>query len=484
MACRIASSARLTVVAWLSVLLVGCVHSPSAPPPSTVAPAPGQAIFEEAVALPVVSSSIVREGDQVAYLVSRPASESRPETLIARFSASCVQPSGQMMYPTQNGMAYFTAVPRTLDDDSQLPAMQLQQLRDSSQLHQVCAESPRPDWRRVAGAVDRNWLLLDIASLRQAGSETLFWGAYDYPREQLDSQGRDAHVQRRERFAVDCQQQRFRRLSAFYIDADNQVGAGQVLLETPRHAVADATNDERLLLAHVCGAASGRITLAAFEPRIKAPASVPVPPVAAPVAEAVQKLGLGPAPRTIHRLGLSFDATVFQRQLASNASAQWFFSSDPATGQTVIQKRGLAAPGNIEVSFRGLVPLSTAFSDASGEGPKARVVALTYLHFAGDWQHMPVGQTLSYSRAYKPLVDGQPRLVDLITLYCSVDGVQPANALNPALQGEARQVTCKGENERATGVGHYAYLVDYGLFFPLRTVDRISDWAWRIETLD
>jgi hypothetical protein len=480
---RPASCQRLALTTLTLALLAGCSHTLQAPEPTPFA-SPGQALFEQALGLPAVASSVVREGDQVSYLVSRPASGDQPETLIARFNASCTQPRGQMMYPTAGGMAFFAAMPRKVGDESQLPAAQLEQLRGSNQLQQACADNPLPEWRIVTGTADQQWLLLDRSSLRHQGREVLFWGAYDYPREQLDSQRTGYYVQRRERFAADCQQQRFRRLSAFYVDADNGVGAGQVSLEAQAHPLADATVDERLLLRNVCAAPASLASLPRYQGRIKAPAKMPVPPVAAPVTEAVQGLMLPPPPKAISRLGLAYDATVLKRKIADNDKAQWFFSTDPATGQMVIQKRGLTAAGNIEVSFRGLIALSAAISDPTAEGPKANVIALTYLRFDGDWQTLPVGQTVSYSRAYKPLVNGEPKLGDLITLYCSVDSEQPASSLNPALQGSAKQVTCKGENERATGVGHYAYLSAYGLFFPLRTVDQISDWAWRIQTVE
>lgn len=477
---RPASCLRLALATLTAALLTACSHTPPVPEAPV---SPGLAVFEEAVALPAVASSVVREGDQVSYLVSRAAAGDQPPMLIARFNASCTQARAQMMYPTQGGMAFFAALPRKVGDDSQLPGAQLQQLQGSAQLRQACADNPLPAWRKLKGEPAQPWLLLDSASLWRQGNEVLFWGAYDYPREQLDSQHTGYYVQRRERFAVDCQQQRFRRLSAFYVDADNTLGAGQVLLETPAHGLADATVDERLLLQKVCAAPASLAGLPRFEGRIKAPARMPVPPVAAPVAEAVQQLSLAPPVKALNRLGLTFDATVLKRKIADNDTAQWFFSTDPATGQMVIQKRGLAASGNIEVSFRGLISLSAAISDPSAEGPKARVIALTYLQFEGDWQNLPVGRTLSYTRAYKPLVNGQPALADRITLYCSIDSEQPASSLNPALQGMAKQVTCKGENERATGVGHYAYLSAYGLFFPLRTVDQISDWNWRIQSV-
>lgn len=480
---RPASCYRLALVTLTLLLLAGCSHAPPVPEQAQ-SPSPGLAVFKEAVALPAVPNSVVREADQVSYLVSRPANGDQPETLIARFNASCTQPRGQMMYPTGGGMAFFAAMPRKMGDESQLPAEQLEQLRGSAQLRQACADNPPADWRKLKGESGETWLLLDGASLHREGREVLFWGAYDYPREQLDSQRSGYYVQRRERFAADCSQQRFRRLSAFYVDADNGVGAGQVLLETQAHPLGDATVDERLLLQNVCAAPASLASLPRYAGRVKAPAKMLIPPVAAPVTEAVQGLMLPPPQKNLSRLGLVYDATVLKRKIADNDKAQWFFSTDPATGQMVIQKRGLTAAGNIEVSFRGLIPLSAAISDPSAEGPKANVIALTYLRFEGDWQNLPVGKTVSYSRAYKPLVNGEPKLGDLITLYCSVDSEQPASTLNPALQGTAKQVTCKGENERATGTGHYAYLSAYGLFFPLRTVDQISDWAWRIQVVE
>ena len=82
------------------------------------------------------------------------------------------------------------------------------------------------------------------------------------------------------------------------------------------------------------------------------------------------------------------------------------------------------------------------------------------------------------------LSNGKPAASDLITLNCAIESEQPASTLNPALQGTAKWVTCKGENERATGVGHYAYLTAYGMFFPMRTVDQVSDWSWRIEAVE
>jgi hypothetical protein len=484
---RAASNLRLPLsLVALAALLAGCSHTPPAPPsaPPPAAPLPGLSVFEQAVRLPAVDSSVVRQGDQVSYLVSQPASGGQPEALIARFDVSCTQARGQMMYPTEDGMAYLTPLPRKFGDESQLPDAQLQQLRDSPQLRQVCADHPRPDWRKVDGAPGAQWVLLDAASLHRQGSQTLFWGAYDYPREQADAEGTGYYVQRRERFTVDCQQQRFRRLSAFYIDAEDSMGAGQVSLETKTHAFNEATRDERLLLNQVCAAPASLAKLAPYPGRIKAPVKMPIPPVAAPVAEAVQQVLMPQPARSIRRLGLSFDATVLKRKIANNDKAQWFFSSDPDTGQLVIQKRGLTAAGNIEVSFRGLISLSAALSDAQAQGPKTNVLALTYLKFDGDWENLPVGQTVSYSRAYKPLSNGKPAASDLITLNCAIESEQPASTLNPALQGTAKWVTCKGENERATGVGHYAYLTAYGMFFPMRTVDQVSDWSWRIEAVE
>ncbi|WP_282874281.1 hypothetical protein [Pseudomonas peli] len=86
-------------ISLFSLALAGCSSTPKAP-----AVHPGLSVFDKAIGLPANPHSIVREGDQVTYVVTSPDEQ----FIYARFDASCSQGLASMRFPTTMGMVPFS----------------------------------------------------------------------------------------------------------------------------------------------------------------------------------------------------------------------------------------------------------------------------------------------------------------------------------------------------------------------------------------
>ncbi|MGH8462823.1 MAG: hypothetical protein ACRER5_01675, partial [Pseudomonas sp.] len=119
-----------------------------------------------------------------------------------------------------------------------------------------------------------------------------------------------------------------------------------------------------------------------------------------------------------------------------------------------------------EISWHGLLPLvSQVRANAASENQ-----ALTSLSFKGDWQHMPVGSTLTYIRQGITRNSLMGAYGDHLKITdCTVARELPANTLNPSLSGTAKALDCSLQGDEHKRADHLFYLLDYGLFFEAST---------------
>ena len=179
----------------LAVLaLAGCSSTPKAP-----AVHPGLSVFDKAIGLPANPHSIVREGDQVTYVVTSPDEQ----FIYARFDASCSQGLASMRFPTTMGMVPFSGGAAPSDS---LPAPQLQQFLSSAQLRDVCAQRPSPDWRALEQAKEGDWLSLDRSSLQRENGLLYVWVEQSPLHYTVSSKGMGLTGRSQERLVLDCQQ--------------------------------------------------------------------------------------------------------------------------------------------------------------------------------------------------------------------------------------------------------------------------------------
>ncbi len=249
-----ARSIALHPAAWaLSLLaLAGCssLQKPQVDP--------GLALFNEAMTLPALDYTILRNGDRVAYSV-----DLQQNPISVQFDAYCTQGPGRMFYPTRSGLRAFTPSPATGVD---LPTVQAQQLQQSAQLQSVCKARPVPDWRMLQTSADQGWLLIDRNSVQRQGSQISAWAAQDYLHYQV-AKNASLFTQRQERLTLDCTQRTITLMSQFNLDETRQMINGEIRRQFKPQALDQASSEHAQFFKALCQAPVELTHLPAFKAR-------------------------------------------------------------------------------------------------------------------------------------------------------------------------------------------------------------------------
>lgn len=459
--------ARFPALLALSLALAAC----SSAPPAAQAPVgnPGLEVFEALIDQPPAYDSLIRQGDQVTYMI-QPTTE---KPWLARFDASCSQASGQMFYKSTGGMRSFSDDA----DPKNLPQPQLQALRQSEQLRQACSYRPAPDWRALATQEGQDWPLLDRNSAVHEDGVLKVWTASQLARYRVAQEyTRIAQVQ--ERLAVDCTQQQFKRLSQFMVDNNGRVYTGRIDLNLPMTPVAQTSSEQRRLIATACQPPASWASLATpperkpLEPQLSTPKAAPA------VLTAIRSLDL-PEPRlSLQHLEYRYDALMLHRMKIEDVKREDTLSRDPESGQLLMQTADSVIGTKRLLTFRGLIELANSSFDRRRGGEAADTLHITGLAFKGDWQHLPENTEVSYSKTQtnttKPFTS---------TVTCSIGSPLPASRIHPDLQGRAKPLTCSTVKPKLTGNERYNYLEDYGVFVREEQDGAMGRWTWRVNAV-
>lgn len=231
---------------------------------------------------------------------------------------------------------------------------------------------------------------------------------------------------------------------------------------------------QRLILGIACIALAACASQQSRTAPVNAPAftfrSVPLaadglPIINPDVLKSIEQLGMPTPVKTLSYLELA--GTINYPKESRPERTEYFLSSDPATRQLRITHKSENLDGRI-ISWRGLLTLS-GLEQAKASRNTAVIDSLS---FRGDWQHMPVGGQLGFTRQGSltsniiGTLGTEPKVVD-----CRIDRELPAKQLNPALSGQAKAMSCQEQRPslRPVPFDHYYYLVDYGFFFHAST---------------
>lgn len=462
-------------VSLFSLALAGCSSTPKVP-----AVHPGLSVFDKAIGLPANSHSIVREGDQVTYVVTSPDEQ----FIYARFDASCSQGLAIMRFPTSMGMAPFSE--RSAQSDS-LPAPQLQQFLGSTQLRDVCAQRPSPDWRALEQAKDGDWLSLDRNSLQRDDGLLYVWVEQNPLHYRVGSKGMGLIGRSQERLALDCQQNTLMQVSQFYFAIQGGVAGGQLPRHVKLQPLAAAPNYQQKVFKAACLPEAEQLRLPIALPRTPLPVVLQTPEVAPQVIATIDDLKLPAPDHVMRKLRYSYDAHVLNRVQAKDLPQEVFISTDEASGQVLQHVQDPTVdPASLHLTFRGLFDLAArSINKESGE-EVADGRPLIGLSFAGDWHAMPSGSEISYTRTFSkvpPAHDGATS--DSNTVTCRIGLERPASSIHPALLGVAKPFNCiRIKTKRMTWTVDYWYLSDYQLFVRAAENSPLGRWQWRVDSIE
>ena len=459
----------------LTLILTGCSTPPTSQAPQVH---PALALFNEALTLPAMDHSIVREGDRITYMV-----ELKQNPAIVRFDASCTRGPGRMSYPTRTSFRPFANLDGTGSD---LPAPQAQQLQHSAQLQNVCKARPAPDWRALTAAVDQDWLLLDRNSLEQNGGLLYVWAAHRYQHYQIIKNSLLV-AQNQERLALDCTKQTIIRLSQFNLDDARQVANGSVQVQLDPTPLKQASADHQEVFKAACQSPAALGRLPEAKPR-QPLAPVISTPVANPaVLAAIRALELPVPPSVLGRLDYEYEAVLFNGTRIGDQTKQTLISTDAASAQTLVQTEDSALGFSLDLTFRGLFELASHKIDRKTAEKKTESRALVALSFQGDWRNLPLDSHVSYTRTWSKSVkpDASPSLEtsEPRTVTCRVVREQPASSLNPALHGSARMLECiTMKMPKQDWTFKSWYLADYGVFAQVQENTMLGVWNWDLKS--
>lgn len=456
----------------LALTLGGC-QSPQKKQTAADLDAMGRDELTAALALQPQADSIVREGDYVTYAVME--LDGRNIRHLVRFEADCHLPDAQMAHMTTGGMLQF-AVDRKSEtaEGRQMPAAEKNLFLQSAQFKQVCAQTPVPQWRVIAGSEQQDWQLLDRASLMQKDGQTLFWSARVPAAEGLTPRENGLYSQVRQRWSADCAQQRLTSLSTFYLGKTYHVIGGAMVLQPAALQKPDA--DERQLLTLACGTRQALDQYKVFSGRAQTDFVLPDPELPASVVKSIEALKLPAPEKSIEHLRLSYKSfnEARERKIAEQLEMSIlrdmrrnpghdirYLPYEP--GKQLMERYDGKTRQLVKVSFRGLTELVSVDYSNDHHGIRVRKNAITDLRFEGDWTHMPVGTHLAYTvqQAF-PRHNKAPELVDS-RFECQVESQNPASEFYPSLSGTAKVITC-ARKDRGQDSATYAYLQTYGLF--------------------
>lgn len=466
----LALSISLTVLA-----LAGCSSTPKAP-----AVHPGLAVFEKAVGLPVTPHSIVREGDDVTYVVMRPETKS----LYARFEASCVRGVASMYFPTTLGMLAF-AEPSAADNG--LPAPQLHQFLNSAQLREVCTQRPSPDWRALEQAQDSDWLALDRNSLQREGDLLYVWAEQNPLRYRVEQKGVTLKGRSQERLALNCQHNTLMQVSQFYVDSQGGIAGGQIKQQIVMQPLVEAFDYQQRVFKAACQPEAELSKLPHAASRAPLPPMLTTPEAADAVLSAIADLKLSAPERTLRKLSYRYDAQVMNRVNLKGLQQDVFVSIDAASGQVLQQVQDPTVdPASIHLTFLGLFDLAARSLDTETGKEEAKAQSPIGLSFTGDWQTMPSNTEVSYTRTFSRTsssTGGATSHANTVT--CRIGAERPARSLHPALLGTVKPFNCtKLKTKQVNWTEDHWYLSDYRLFVKASENSLLSRMQWRIESVE
>ena len=469
------SSVLFLCISLLYLVLAGCNSTPKAPVVH-----PGLAVFDKAIVLPASPHSIMREGDQVTYLVISPDEQS----IYARFDASCSQGLASMRFPTTMGMLSFSE--RSAPNDS-LPAPQLKQFLSSAQLRDVCSQRPAPDWRALEQAQGSDWLSFDLNSLQRENGLLYVWLEQNPLNYTVGSKGAGLKGRSQERLALDCQQNTLRQVSQFNFGIQDEVVGGQIPRQTIMQPLAAASGYQQKVFKAVCPSEESGAGLPTALPRTPLPVVLKTPEVDPQVIAAIDGLKLPPPGQVIRKLRYRYDAHVLNRIQVKDLSHEVFISTDKASGQVLQHIQDPTVdPASLHLTFRGLFDLSArSINKESGE-EVADGRPLIGLSFAGDWYGMPSGAEVSYTRTFSKVPSAHDGATsDFNTVTCRIGLARPASSIHPALKGAAKPFNCiKIKTRKMAWTMDYWYLSDYQLFVRAAENSPLGRWQWRIDSIE
>ncbi len=464
---------RSTALVFSLLALAACSSTPK--PQAN----PGPELFNEALTLPALEHSIVREGDRVMYAVEL---KQKPVTL--RFDASCAQGPARMFYPTSTSLRPFTDPQGTGSD---LPALQAQQLQQSAQLQSICKARPAPDWRTLAAPADQDWLLIDRNSLEQRAGQVYVWAATDFRHYHI-SKGGSLVAQEQQRLALDCAQRSVTLLSQFNIDEARQAINGEIQRQLKPQTLNQASADHVRIFNAVCPSPEALVQLPAFKARQALAPVIRTPSVQPAVVAAIQALGLPKPARALSQLNYDYDALLFNKTRVGDQTKKTAISIDGASGQTLVQTQDSALGYSLDLTFRGLFDLASQGIDRKTGNEKTQTRVLTALSFQGDWHSLPPGSEVSYTETWSKSVnpDGSPSTDtnEPRNVTCKVTKELAASSLLPDLQGQAKVLDCLMLSTRKpTWSVQSVYLADYGLFIKVREDAIVALWNWHLKSV-
>lgn len=410
---------------------------------------------------PLVENSIVREGDLLSFELLMP----EPNGSVRRtmqFEAACSSTQLHLLYLDGAQRVYpFKAGHYT--EARKMSAELYAKLAANPTFVRACADTPKPDWRVVKTDERGNWVLIDAASVKTVKDETRFWAAFDNPTVLNDLPYDAPYAQKREHFAVSCANGTYKELAGYDLDVRNRVSDGRVdSFPTPRN-IAGSDGDYELLFKQVCTSPEKIAALPVFKPRLKAPPTIALTSVQPQVLAALTQFSQDKPARTFKYVRLSGTSTM--KGKTSNEVSEQFISPDAASGQLSIAHRGDGYESQ-SLSWRNLIQLVSKSTFGAG---MAQSTMLTQLSLTGDWKTLPVGDTVVYKL-------NRSTLNSLVGTYnhqqvtrCVVERQLQASELNPNLQGSAKALSCRTDDDKYNRVDHLYYLTDYAYFLESST---------------
>lgn len=458
----------------LALASAGCSSKPSVP---TVHP--GLAVFEKAIELPANPHTIVREGNQVTYMVT----SLDDQQLYARFDASCTQAGASMYFPTNQGMQAFAE--RSARNNN-LPEPQLRQLQQSQQLKKVCTQRPLPDWRAIEPVGDQDWLMLDLNSIEDNNAVRSVWAGLDPLHYSFSKRDASLVGQRRERLLMDCEKQTLMMPSRFIYGTNNKILSGQLNTEASLQPLSEATSEQRRVFKAACQPQSQMAKLQKVWERQPLPPMLQTPVAAPKVVDAIRALSLPTPDRTLRHIRYHYDVRMFNGMSAGNLLQDTFISTDRASGQVLLQTMDpVVDPASVRLTFLGFFDLATrSINKETGEEEDGGR-PLVDLSFTGDWQAMPSNSEISYTRTFgkKPSGPGTAKN-DSNTVTCQIGQAQSAKRIFPTLEGTAKPIHCtRLKSKQANWTEDYWYLADYRLFVKGTDNSLMGLWKWQIESV-
>lgn len=450
-----------------------CAHQPAADPspkppvakaqPTLKVPAPvdkaNQLMFDMVKRTPL-SNSVLRDGDQLSFMIIRAKDDTLRQDIMMQIQASCVEPSAKLMYFDGGKRSYVKS-----QDGLYMPAVRMRKdvaeaLLKNPDFVDACHNTPLPDWRVVHTAANGQQTLIDRASIKPQGDTLRFWTAWDEPVTTFDLPYYAPMAQKREYVAVDCKQQTFKVLSGFDLDERNRVTDGAVHFVPAAQQIARDTDNHATYKA-VCGNPQALAKLPAFSPRIKAPLATPYPGVMALPLAAIHKLGM-PAPRKPLTY-LSETGTANGPNGAMPLNVETFIEHDPVTGQLAVRSSSDGFDSS-EVSFRGLFSLASK-TTFHGLDTVFESSAVIDAQFHGNWRTLPVGSNVGVTLDTSAVSAQTGAVLNRATVECAVKSQVAASQVNPRLSGQAKLMRCTINSEKRQSVDTLYYLEDYGYFY-------------------